>query len=80
MLYLANFMISKLYFVQNKYLSSVSNNGIRTPFIDVIKSLLQNLGKYLSHYYLKKAKCSWYCCFIVVLYQSVIGITQNQVV
>ena len=46
MLYLANFMISKLkYFVQNKYLSSVSNNSIRTPFVDVvIKSLLQTLA------------------------------------
>ena len=46
MLYLAKFMISKLeYFVQNKYLSSVSNNGIRTPFTDVVmKSLLQILA------------------------------------
>ena len=49
-LYLANFMISKLkYFVQNKYLSSVSNNDIRTPFIDVvIKSLLQTLASICS--------------------------------
>ena len=31
--------------MQNKYLSSVSNNGIRTPFIDVvINSLLQTLA------------------------------------
>ena len=57
MLHLANFMTSKLYFVQNKYLSSVSNNGIRTPFIDVvIKSLLWTLDKHLSLYYLKKGK------------------------
>ena len=50
MLYLANVMISKLkYFVQNKSLSSVSNNGIRTPFIDVvIKSLLQTLASICS--------------------------------
>ena len=46
MLYLANIKISKLkYFVKNMYLSSISNNGIRTPFIDVvIKSLLQTLA------------------------------------
>ena len=46
MLYLANFMISKLrYFCANKSLSSVSNNGIRRPFLDVfLKSLLQTLA------------------------------------
>ena len=46
MLYLANFMIFKLkYFVQSKYLSCVSNNGIRTPSINVVaESLLKNLA------------------------------------
>ena len=50
-------------------MSSVSNNGIKIPFIDVvIKYLLQTLGKHFSFYYLQKAKCLWNCCFIEVLY------------
>ena len=61
-------------FVQNKYLSNVSNNDVRTPFIDVvIKSLFHTLVKYLSLYYTKMTKYLWNCCFIAILYQSVIG-------
>ena len=55
MLYLDNFMISKLrYLVQNKYFSSSSNNGITTPLIDVvIKSLLQTLAS-ICHFITEK--------------------------
>ena len=71
MLYLANFMISKLkYFVQNKYLSSVSNNGIRTPFIDVIKSLLQTLAS-ICPFITKKGKILMELLF----YSGIVSIT-----
>ena len=65
MLCIATFMISKLRddFLQNKYLSSVINNLFQTA----ITSLLE-----------KKAKYIWNCCFIAVLYQSVIENIQNQ--
>ena len=67
--------------MQNNYLSSVSNNGIRAPFSDVvIKSLLQTLAIICPFITEKRQITYRVVVFIGVLYKSVIGNIQNDLV